>query len=74
MGTIRPDGHCDVVMLVLLDVATLDPMEIWESPFATVVARLAEPGSRSRNERGALAVSDFKRLGMLVWTAEQAPN
>lgn len=74
MGTIKPDGFCDVVMLVLLDVATLDPMEIWEAPFAAVVARLAEPGSRSRNERGALAVSDFRRLGKLVWSTRRAPD
>ncbi|TIN95447.1 MAG: hypothetical protein E5Y06_11875 [Mesorhizobium sp.] len=67
MGQIKPAGPCDTVMLVLLHNATLDPVEIWEAPFPTVVARLAEPGSVSRNERGALAVSDFKRLGRRVW-------
>ena len=69
MGTIKPDGPCDAVMLVLLDNATLDPFEIWEAPFATVVGRLSEPGSKSRNERGALSVSDFRRLGRRVWSA-----
>jgi len=67
MGQIKPAGPCDTVMLVLLHNATLDPVEIWEAPFPAVVARLAEPGSTSRNERGALAVSDFKRLGRKVW-------
>ncbi|MER9414048.1 gamma-glutamylcyclotransferase family protein [Mesorhizobium sp. M0589] len=67
IGQIKPAGPCDTVMLVLLHNATLDPVEIWEAPFPAVVARLAEPGSISRNERGAMAVSDFKRLGRQVW-------
>lgn len=71
IGQIKSSGPCDSVMLVLLHNATLDPVEIWEAPFATVVARLAEPGSISRNERGALAVSDFKRLGRQVWPARE---
>ncbi|WP_210191363.1 hypothetical protein [Mesorhizobium australicum] len=53
----------------MLDSSTLDPVEIWEAPFLAVIARLAEPGSISRNERGAMAVSDFKRLAMKVWPA-----
>ena len=69
IGTIKQDGPCDVVMLVLLNNATLDPVEIWEAAFPAVVARLIEPGSKSRNERGALSVSDFKRLGRRAWSA-----
>ena len=69
MGQIKPEGPCDTVMLVLLDSSTLDPVEIWEAPFPAVIARLAEPGSISRNKRGAMAVSDFKRLAMKVWPA-----
>jgi hypothetical protein len=69
IGTIKSDGPCDVVMLVLLHNGTLDPVEIWEAPFAAVVCRLSEPGSKSRNERGALSVSDFRRLGRRVWSA-----
>ncbi|AYG64342.1 DUF6998 domain-containing protein [Rhizobium jaguaris] len=71
IGTIKPEGPCDVVMLVLLHNGTLDPVEIWEAPFSSVFARLAEPGSKSRNERGALAVSDFKRIGSKIWPTEQ---
>lgn len=74
IGTIKREGPCDVVMLVLLDSASLDPVEIWEAPFGSVVARLDEPGSKSRNERGALAVSDFKRLGTKIWPAQQGPS
>lgn len=60
-------------MLVLLHSAILDPVEIWEAPFPDVVARLAEPGSISRNERDALVVSDFKRLGRQVWPVKESP-
>lgn len=69
IGTIKSDGLCDVVMLVLLHNGTLDPVEIWEAPFAAVVGRLSEPGSKSRNQRGALSVSDFRRLGRRIWSA-----
>lgn len=71
IGSIKSDGPCDVVMLVLLHNGTLDAVEIWEAPFAAVVGRLAEPGSKSRNERGALSVSDFRRLGRRVWSAAE---
>ncbi|MGV1793568.1 hypothetical protein [Rhizobium sp. A37_96] len=71
IGTIKPEGPCDVVMLVLLHNATLDPVEIWEASFSSILARLAEPGSKARNERGALAVSDFKRIGTKIWSAER---
>jgi hypothetical protein len=42
---------------------------MWEAPFSEVVTRLAEPGSKARNERGALSVRDFKKLdgARLVW-------
>lgn len=67
LGRIKRDSPCDIVMLVLLDNENLDPIEIWEAPYAIIEARLAQPGSKARNERGALAVSDFKRLGRKVW-------
>ena len=69
IGRIKAEGHCDVVLLVLLDNATLEPREMWEAPFSEVLARLAVPGSKARNERGALSVSDFKRLKSVqrVW-------
>lgn len=69
LGRIKTDAPCDIVMLVLLDNATLEPREIWEAPYAAVTARLLEPGSRARNERGALAVGDFKRLARRIWPA-----
>lgn len=74
LGRIKTEAYCDIVLLVLLDSATLEPREMWEAPFSEVLARLAEPGSKARNERGALSVRDFKRLSSarLVWPSSNA--
>lgn len=66
ISRIKTDAACDAVLLVLLDNKTLDAREMWEAPFAAVAARLAVPGSKSR-ERGALGVSEFKRMARKVW-------
>ena len=70
MSRIKPDAACDFVLLVLLDNGTLELRQIWEAPFQAVAARLAVPGSKAR-DRGALAVSDFKRIAYLVWPPAQ---
>lgn len=64
---IKCGGLFDVVLLVLLDRATLEPLEIWESDEARVQARLQAPGSRSRNERHSMGLSQFKSIARLVW-------
>lgn len=61
LGTIKRGSNCDTVLLVLLDNRSLEPIELWEAPYQAVEERLNLPGSRSR-ERGALGVSEFKRL------------
>jgi hypothetical protein len=74
LGRIKTDARCDIVLLVLLNNATLEPRQMWEAPYAEIIARLAEPGSKARNERGALSVQDFKRLkgARLVWPPSEA--
>ena len=57
----------DIVLLVLLDRATLEPLEIWESDEAKVRTRLEVPGSRARNERNSMGLSQFKSIARLVW-------
>ena len=66
MSRIKTDAPCDIVMLVLLDIETLDPREIWEAPYAVVIERLNRPGSKAR-ERGALGVTTFKSFARRVW-------
>jgi len=56
----------DAVLLILLD-QNLEAFAIYEAERAPVIAALTAPGSRSRNERGAMAVSKFKSIGKLRW-------
>ena len=66
MGSIGSEKEFDAVLLVLLD-ENFDAFEIHEADRAPGIAALAAPGSRSRNERGALGVNKFKSIGRLVW-------
>jgi hypothetical protein len=66
VGRIKKTAVFDAVMLVLLDLE-YQPWSIWESSHADVMAALNKPGSKSRNERGALGVAAFTRLGREIW-------
>lgn len=61
------DGGFDYVLLVLLDRATLDAIEIWQAERDSVMRRLDAPGGRARNERRAMAISQFKSIARKVW-------
>lgn len=65
IGLIKRGADCDTVLLVLLDSATLEARGMWEAAYKDVIARLDLPGSKAR-ERGALGVSEFKRLARRV--------
>lgn len=58
----------DCVVLVLMNHA-YDVMEIWEASREDVEARLRAPGSKARNERGSLAIPQFKSIATAVWSA-----
>lgn len=66
VGTIKRGAPYDAVILVLMDNSTFDPLELWEADFAAVEAQLAVPGSKSR-DRGALGVSEFKKIARQIW-------
>ena len=66
IGSIDVKKEFDAVLLVLLD-ANLDAFEIVEADREAVVAALIAPGSKSRNERGALGISKFKSIGKVRW-------
>ena len=66
MGTIQLDKEWDSVVLVLLD-EDLDPIEIHEADRPEITEALLAPGSKARNERGALGVNKFKSIGRLIW-------
>lgn len=48
----------DTVALVLMD-ESYEAIEIWEASYESVHQRLIAPGSKSRNERGSMGISQF---------------
>jgi hypothetical protein len=66
LGSIDLLKEWDIVLLVLLD-EHYEPTEIFEADRQAVTAALKKPGSRARNERGSLAVSQFKSIGSRIW-------
>lgn len=66
IGKIDIMKEWDAVLLVLLD-ENFDATAIYEADRSAVVAALTAPGSKARNERGALAVSKFRAIGRERW-------
>ncbi len=66
LGSIKLDREWDTVALVLMD-GDFAPQAIYEARRVDIERELARPGSKSRNERGALAVGNFKAIASLVW-------
>lgn len=66
MGSIDIEKEFDAVLLVLLD-GDFEATVIYEASRAAVIAALTAPGSKSRNERGALGISRFKSIGVIRW-------
>ena len=62
----------DAVLLVLLD-EHFDALAIYEAYRGPVLAVLAAPGSKARNERGALSLRKFRSIGRLVWERADTP-
>jgi hypothetical protein len=71
---IKCDGDYDQVLLVLLDRTTYDVLEIWQASRTKVASRLEAPGSRSRNERKSMGISQFKSIADQLWPAEPPPK
>jgi len=70
LGSIDITKEFDAVLLVLLD-KDFDATHIYEADRDAVIEALSKPGSRARNERGAMSVSLFKKIGRKVWQCEQ---
>lgn len=52
----------DAVLLVLLDKTSFETIEIWRAERNAVSKRLSAPGSKARNERGQMGISQFKSI------------
>lgn len=66
LGSIDITKDWDSVLMVLLD-ENFDALEIHEAERADILKALSAPGSKARNDRGALGVSKFKSIGKLRW-------
>jgi hypothetical protein len=66
LGSIKLDHKWDTVMLILMN-RDFEPFSIYEAKRAVIKRELIKPGSKARNERGALSISKFKSIASLVW-------
>lgn len=67
LGAIDITKEFDAVLLVLLD-ENFNAQAIYETERSAVIEALTRPGSRARNERNAMGVALFKRIGREVWS------
>jgi len=58
IGSIQLKKEWDIVLLVLLN-EDLEPIEIYEADRAQIAQAILAPGSKARNERGALSINKF---------------
>ncbi len=70
LGSIKRDGEWDAVLFVLMD-EEFQTLEIWKAEHSAVVKALTAPGSKARNDRGALSICKFRQIGKQIWP-EQA--
>lgn len=70
LGSIQLDKEWDTVLLVLMD-EDFEVLSMYEAARKEIEKALLAPGSKARNERGALAVSKFKTIGHEVWKKER---
>jgi hypothetical protein len=71
IGKIDVKRKFHAVLLVLMD-ENFDAFAIHEASRRSVVAALSAPGSKARNQRGALGVNKFKQIGRCVWVRKAA--
>ncbi len=66
LGSIDLRQEFDSVLLVLLD-DDFNAYEMHEAARGSVEAALTRPGSKARNERGSLAIAQFKSISVVRW-------
>jgi len=66
LGSIDITKEWDAVLLVLLD-EDFEATAIYEAERSAVIQALTAPGSKARNERGALSVSKFRSIARPRW-------
>lgn len=70
LGAIDLRQAFDTVLLVLLD-SDFNAFAMYEATRAKVEEALTRPGSRARNERGALAIKQFMAISTCRWSRNE---
>ncbi len=70
LGKIDIAKPWDTIMLVLLN-ENYDVIEICEANRPAIMKALQKPGSKARNVRGQLSLSQFKAISEVVWEREE---
>lgn len=71
LGSIDLEKPWDAVILILMD-EEFSPVAIYEADRADITEALQRPGSKARNERGALSVTKFRSIGRQVWPSRES--
>ncbi len=66
-GSIQLNREWNSVVLVLMD-EFFEPFAIYEADRKSIEKALVKPGSKARNERGALSVTKFISIAAEVWS------
>jgi hypothetical protein len=59
------------VLLVLLDRSSYSAVEIWQATREAVSERLEAPGSKARNERNSMGITQFLSIARRVWPLQK---
>ncbi|CDF82683.1 hypothetical protein PKB_1318 [Pseudomonas knackmussii B13] len=73
VGSIDLGKPFDTVLLVLLD-DEFNAFAMYEATREAVAALIAKPGSKARNERGSVGISQFKAISVPRWVRPAAPG
>ena len=66
------DRDFEWVLLVLLDRSTYSALEIWKANRGAVRERLEAPGSKARNERSSMGITQFTSIARRVWRQQNS--
>ncbi len=69
--SIQYDRNFEWVLLVLLDRSTFSALEIWQARREDVRDRLEAPGSKARNERNSMGITQFMSIARKVWPQQK---
>jgi hypothetical protein len=67
VSKMKLEPRFDAAVLVLMDKADFETLEIWRAEYDDIYSRLMAPGSKARNERLSMGISQFVSIAKKVW-------